>query len=146
MAWAVLRLVTTPGRLYAYSATVSRTDRGMVKPEVRGSGAGLRNWSDFLPDERIENMRMEIRIRRGIGGPHYCPRGESAQRRAGSRGMILMSPPFTRTAMAIWDAVEPIIRANPNYLCRAPARQWPLHMFYRMANESSPYTISRTRR
>jgi len=103
---------------------------------------------DISTDCRIENMRMEVRIkvRRKIGRILVLAANPRTAR-GFSGDLILDEFAFHEDSEAIWDAVEPIISSNPDYLCRiASTGNGRFNMFYRMANETTPYNVSRIRR
>jgi phage FluMu gp28-like protein len=100
------------------------------------------------PDDRIENMRMEVRITVNKKVGRIIVLAANPRTARGFSGdLILDEFAFHEDSAAIWDAVEPIISSNPDYMCRiASTGNGRFNMFYRMANEASPYTISRIRR
>jgi len=149
-AWAVGRLLSHPGRLVTILS--NSKSNGM---EFVVKGASVCNLMrvaceavDLSPDQRIENMRMEIRVTvDGKVGRIIVLAANPRTARGFSGDLILDEFAFHEDSPAIWDAVEPIISSNPDFLCRiASTGNGRFNIFYRMANESSPYRISRVRR
>jgi phage FluMu gp28-like protein len=99
-------------------------------------------------DRRVENMRMEVRIKVNKKFGRIIVLAANPRTARGFSGdLILDEFAFHEDSDAIWDAVEPIISSNPDYLCRiASTGNGRFNMFYRMANEMSPYMVSRIRR
>ena len=96
----------------------------------------------------VENMRMEIRIKlAGRVGKIIVLSANPRTARGFSGDLILDEFAFHEDSTAIWDAAEPIISSNPDFLCRiASTGNGRFNTFYRMASEASPYTVSRVRR
>jgi len=149
-AWAVDRLLGYPGRLVT---VLSNSKSNGMEFVVR---AGLIcdlmrvacETTDLSQDKRTENMRMEIRIKvNGKVGRIIVLAANPRTARGFSGDLILDEFAFHEDSAAIWDAVEPIISSNPDFLCRiASTGNGRFNMFYRMAKESSHYTVSRIRR
>jgi len=149
-AWAVRRLLKNPGRL----VTVLSNSKSNGMEFVMKAAEVSRLWGaacktvDLSPDEKIENMRMEIRITvaRKVGRIIVLAANPRTAR-GFSGDLILDEFAFHEDGAAIWDAAEPIISSNPDYLCRvASTGNGRFNMFYQMANEASPYPVSRIRR
>jgi phage FluMu gp28-like protein len=149
-AWAVRRLIDNPGRLVTVlSNSKSNGQEFILKAsEVCNLLRTAFETVDLSSDDRIENMRMEIRITiKGKVGRIIVLAANPRTARGFSGDLILDEFAFHEDSAAIWDAAEPIISSNPDYLCRiASTGNGRFNMFYQMANESSPYTISRIRR
>jgi phage FluMu gp28-like protein len=149
-AWAVHRLLAHPGRLVTVlSNSAANGMEFLVKVAyvcdlLRVSCENV----DLSRDGRIENMRMEVRIKVcGKIGRIIVLAANPRTARGFSGDLILDEFAFHEDGEAIWDAVEPIISSNPDYLCRiASTGNGRFNMFYRMANETSPSTVSRIRR
>jgi len=103
---------------------------------------------DLSQDKRIDDMRMEIRIRAEKKFGRIIVLAANPRTARGFSGdLILDEFAFHEDATAIWDAAEPIIASNPDYACRVSSTgNGRFNMFYRMANEKSPYSVSRIRR
>jgi phage FluMu gp28-like protein len=149
-AWAVIRLLENPGRLVTVlSNSKSNGMEFMVKTgEVCRLLSVACEQAQLSADERIENMRMEVRItvQKKVGRIIVLAANPRTAR-GFSGDLILDEFAFHEDSAAIWDAVEPIISSNPDYRCRiASTGNGRFNLFYRMASESSPYTISRIRR
>jgi len=149
-AWAVMRLLEHPGRLVTVlSNSKSNGIEFIVKSaDVAALWGKACELADLSPDERIENMRMEIRLKvRGKVGRIIVLAANPRTARGFSGDLILDEFAFHEDSMAIWDAAEPIISSNSQYLCRvASTGNGRFNMFYKMANEGSPYPVSRIRR
>ena len=149
-AWAVIRLVENPGRL----VTVLSNSKSNGMEFVLKSAVVCRLWrvacekKDVSTDHRLENMRMEVRIKvNGKVGRIIVLAANPRTARGFSGDLILDEFAFHEDSGAIWDAAEPVISSNPDYLCRiASTGNGRFNMFYRMANETSPYQVSRIRR
>jgi phage FluMu gp28-like protein len=149
-AWAVFRLLENPGRLVT---VLSNSKSNGVEFVVKAAQVCdlMRVACDkvnFSPDDKIENMRMEIRIKaEGKVGRIVILAANPRTARGFSGDLILDEFAFHEDSAAIWDAVEPIISSNPDYLCRiASTGNGRFNMFHQMAQETSPYTVSRIRR
>lgn len=149
-AWAVRRLMDNPGRLVT---VLSNSKSNGVEFIQKGAqvcrllGVAFEQV-DLSPDDRIESMRMEIRITlSGRTGRIVVLAANPRTARGFSGDLILDEFAFHEDSVAIWDAAEPIISSNAGYLCRvASTGNGRFNMFYQMANESSPYSVSRVRR
>jgi len=149
-AWAVCRLLDHPGRLVT---VLSNSKSNGIEfnhkcAEVCGLLRVAYKQVNLSSDDRIENMRMETRITRNKKVGRILILAANPRTARGFSGdLILDEFAFHEDSAAIWDAAEPIISSNPDYLCRiASTGNGRFNMFYRMANESSPYTVSRIRR
>jgi len=149
-AWAVQRLLEHHGRLVTVlSNSVANGMEFMVKAaracDLMRVACERANLS---PDGRIENMRMEIRIKTcGKTGRIIVLPANPRTARGFSGDLILDEFAFHEDSAAIWEAVEPIISSNPDYLCRiASTGNGRFNLFHQMANERSPYPVSRIRR
>ena len=149
-AWAIRQLLQNPGRLVTVLGN-SKSNGGEFIHKCAEVCALLRiafQQVNLSPDQKIENMRMEIRIkiRRKIGRINVLAANPRTAR-GFSGDLILDEFAFHEDSAAIWDAAEPIISSNPKFRCRiASTGNGRFNMFYRIAGESSPYTVSRIRR
>jgi phage FluMu gp28-like protein len=102
---------------------------------------------DQSPDPQYQNMRMEIRIT--IGGRVGRIKVLAANPRTArgfSGDLILDEFAFHEDSNAIWEAAEPILSANPEFLCRiASTGNGKYNMFYRMVSSGS-FKVSRVSR
>jgi len=149
-AWAVRQLLRNPGRLVTVLSNSKSNGVEFIRKCAQVC-ALLRvafRQADLSPDQKIENMRMEIRIRAsGRIGRILVLAANPRTARGFSGDLILDEFAFHEDSAAIWDAAEPIISSNPGFLCRiASTGNGCFNTFYRMANESSPYMVSRVRR
>jgi phage FluMu gp28-like protein len=100
--------------------------------------------SDNSPDLKYENMRMEIRVTLTVNGVERVGRikvlaANPRTARGFSGDLILDEFAFHEDSNAIWDAAEPILSSNPEFLCRIASTGNGKHnMFYRMASGSGP--------
>jgi phage FluMu gp28-like protein len=149
-AWAAHRVGTNPGRLVTVLS--NSKSNGVEFIHKCGEVCALMRLAfeqvDLSTGDKIENMRMEIRITvSGKTGRIIVLAANPRTARGFSGDLILDEFAFHEDSAAIWDAAEPIISSNPDYLCRiASTGNGRFNMFYRMANESSPYAVSRIRR
>lgn len=136
-AWAVFRLLTKPGRLVTVLSNSKDNGTEFIQKaaEVCRLLGQAFEQEDMSPDEFIENMRVEIRIK--VGGRVGRIKVLAANPRTArgfSGDLILDEFAFHENSEAIWDAAEPIISSNPDYLCRiASTGNGRYNMFYRMA-------------
>jgi len=149
-AWAVRRLLANPGRLVTVLSNSKSNGAEFIRKcsEVCALLRVAFQQVDLSPDQKIENMRMEIRIKEsGRIGRIIVLAANPRTARGFSGDLILDEFAFHEDSAAIWDAAEPIISSNPKFLCRiASTGNGRFNTFYRMANESSPYLVSRVRR
>ena len=92
-------------------------------------------------------MRYETRIRRnGKVGRIKVLAANPRTARGFSGDLILDEFAFHENARAIWEAVEPILAANPGYLCRiASTPNGPGNLFHEMVT-GGLYAVRRVRR
>ena len=148
--WAIRRLLKNPGRLVTVLSNSKSNGIEFIR-KCADVCALLRvayQQVDLSADQKIENMRMEIRIKsNGKVGRIIVLAANPRTARGFSGDLILDEFAFHEDSAAIWDAAEPIISSNPNFLCRiASTGNGRFNMFYQMASESSPYAVSRVRR
>lgn len=152
--WAVKRLLLHPGRLVTVLS--NSKDNGVEFIQKVKQVCELLNVSfsaDELPEDAaamaaidIETMQFEVRIRvAGRLGRIKVLAANPRTARGFSGDLILDEFAFHADSVAIWDAAEPIISSNADYLCRVASTGNGVHnMFYRMvagANKSaSPVT------
>ncbi len=148
-AWAVDRLLMRPGRL----VTVLSNSRdngaefvlkcgevcGLLDELLRERGASVET-GDWSPDLAFANMRMEIRITLpGADGARKTGRikvlaANPRTARGFSGDLILDEFAHHENSNAIWEAAEPILASNPDFLCRIASTGNGKHnMFYRLA-------------
>jgi phage FluMu gp28-like protein len=169
-AWAVDRLLTQLQKYPTWLITVLSNSRdngaefvlkcaeacklmGMAQASLeqeRAQEIGDANVfveEDQSPDLEYQNMRMEIRIT--IGGRVGRIKVLAANPRTArgfSGDLILDEFAFHEDSNAIWEAAEPILSANPEFLCRiASTGNGKYNMFYRMVN-SGQFKVSRVSR
>src|ERR1041384_5395180 len=140
-SWAVYRLLTKPGRLVTVLS--NSKDNGIefiqkVK-EVCALASVAFEAEDLSPDEFFETMQIEVRIK--VGGRVGRIRVLAANPRTArgfSGDLILDEFAFHENSAAIWEAAEPILSANPDYLCRIASTPNGRHnMFYRLITDPS---------
>lgn len=136
-AWAVYRILTNPGRLVTVLS--NSKDNGtefMVKcTEICAAMRQEFDDEDLSPDDLIENMRIECRIKtEGRWGRIKVLAANPRTARGFSGDLILDEFAFHEDSVAIWDAAEPILSSNKDFQCRVASTgngRW--NMFYRMA-------------
>lgn len=141
-AWAVDRLLTRPGRLVTVLSN-SRDNGGEFVAkcaEVCNLLGQAFESVDESPDVKYENMRMEVRITvQGKTGRVKVLAANPRTARGFSGDLILDEFAFHENSAAIWDAAEPILSSNPDFLCRIASTGNGKHnMFYRMASGAGP--------
>ena len=154
-AWAVDRLLSQLQRYDSWLITVLSNSRdngaefnlkcGEVCNKLGlavGNGMDEREGSyamaDASPDLHYENMRMECRVTLMVGGKARVGRikvlaANPRTARGFSGDLILDEFAFHEDSLAIWDAAEPILSSNPEFLCRIASTGNGKHnMFYRI--------------
>ncbi len=163
-AWAVDRLLTQLQRYPGWLVTVLSNSRdnggefvlkcaeicrtlglvvsGATRPPQKRTArdgspelAAAYALEDESPDIRYENMRMEVRIQFGERlGRIKVLAANPRTARGFSGDLILDEFAFHENGSAIWEAAEPILSANPEFLCRvASTGNGKYNLFYRMA-------------
>lgn len=155
-AWAVNRLLTRPGRLVTvlsnskdngqeFALKCSEVCRRIDEAKLRVIEAhGLR---DLSPSIEYRDMRFEVAVKvKGETGRIKVLAANPRTARGFSGDLILDEFAFHEDSAAIWDAAEPILSSNPDFLCRvASTGNGTGNMFYRMATEGQ-FKLSRVRR
>jgi phage FluMu gp28-like protein len=162
-AWAVDRLLTQLQKYDSWLITVlsnsrdngaefnikcqdvcNRLGKAMQKQAQVVGDAMVYDATDDSPDLKYENMRMEIRVTLTVKGHERVGRikvlaANPRTARGFSGDLILDEFAFHEDSAAIWDAAEPILSANPEYLCRIASTGNGKHnMFYRMCSGPGP--------
>jgi phage FluMu gp28-like protein len=164
-AWAVDRLLTQLKLYDSWLITVLSNSRDngaefVIKCQQVCNQLGLAmESSDNSPDLTYENMRMEVRVKllsskfkvqssksmvECIGRIKVLPANPRTAR-GFSGDLILDEFAFHEDSNAIWEAAEPILSANGEFLCRIASTGNGKHnMFYRMAsgtglNDGTPF-------
>lgn len=154
-AWAVERLLRFPGRLVTVLSN-SRDNGGefVIKVEeiCRQMGAviesiesnqdELNTRSDLSEDLKFEAMRFEVRITvKGRTGRIKVLAANPRTARGFSGDLILDEFAFHENSAAIWEAAEPIISSNPDFLCRISSTgNGKRNMFYQLISRGDiPY-------
>lgn len=100
--------------------------------------------SDDSPDLVYDNMKMEVRITLKVDGITRTGRikvlaANPRTARGFSGDLILDEFAFHENSAAIWEAAEPILSSNPEFLCRISSTGNGKHnMFFRMASGAGP--------
>lgn len=156
-AWAVNRLLQCPGRLVTVLS--NSRDNGaefVIKAEevcrklgqaielieIESNADELNANSDLSEDLKYAAMRFEVKIT--VGGKVGRIKVLAANPRTarGFSGDLIMDEfAFHENSSAIWEAAEPIISANPDFLCRiASTGNGKRNMFYQLISEGNiPY-------
>lgn len=162
-SWAVDRLLTRPGRLvtvlsnsrdngaeFLQKCTEVCRLMGLAEEQVTSANVGDANVfvaEDQSADLSYEAMRMELRItlRDPADGTLRTGRikvlaANPRTARGFSGDLILDEFAFHEDSQAIWEAAEPILSSNPDFLCRIASTGNGRHnMFYQMASGDGPY-------
>ena len=122
----------------------ARNDASMDGSPEPATGCVL---DDESPDIRYENMRMEVRVQFGERlGRIKVLAANPRTARGFSGDLILDEFAFHENGSAIWEAAEPILSANPEFLCRvASTGNGKYNLFYRMAT-SGQFNVVRVSR
>jgi phage FluMu gp28-like protein len=138
--WAVDRLLTRPGRLVTVLSN-SRDNGGEFVQKCAEVARLLGQACEIVdesPDLEYENMRMEVRIT--VGGRTGRIKVLAANPRTArgfSGDLILDEFAFHENSQAIWEAAEPILSSNPDFLCRIASTGNGKHnMFYRFTSNA----------
>lgn len=150
--WAVDRCLSRPGRLVTvlsnskdngaeFNATVGK----ILK--LVGEAAEEVEQTDLSPDIEYQNMHYDTRIR--VGGKTSRIKVLAANPRTArgfSGDLILDEFAFHEDGAAIWEAAEPILASNPDFLCRiASTLNGKRNMFWTLI-ESGLYPVNTVRR
>jgi len=148
-AWAVDRLLSRPGRLLTVLS--NSRDNGaefvLKAAEICERLGAVCQTEDLSPDLKYENMRMEVRITvNGKAGRIKVLAANPRTARGFTGDLILDEFAFHENSAAIWEAAEPIISSNPDFVCRiASTGNGKFNMFYRLAT-GGEYPIHRVTR
>jgi phage FluMu gp28-like protein len=147
--WIVDRMISRPGRLVTVLSN-SRDNGAELNQKVREIcdllGQAVEQ-EDLSEDLKYENMNMESRIEvRGKTSRCKVLAANPRTARGFSGDLILDEFAFHENGKAIWEAAEPIISSNPDYLCRiASTPNGTRNMFYIMVT-SGLYKVVKVRR
>lgn len=148
-SWAVDRLLTRPGRLVTVLS--NSRDNGaefVLKCQEVCNQLGVAMTSvDLSSGIEYDNMRFEVTITvKGLKGRIKVLAANPRTARGFSGDLILDEFAFHEDSNAIWEAAEPILSSNPDFLCRiASTGNGVRNMFYRMATDGR-FKVSRVRR
>lgn len=147
-AWAVDRLLTRPGRLVTVlsNSKDNGSEFALKCAEVcRALGVAMES-ADYSGIE-YDDMRFEISITvKGKKGRIKVLAANPRTARGFSGDLILDEFAFHEDSYAIWEAAEPILSSNPDYLCRiASTLNGTRNMFYRMVTDGF-FKLSKVRR
>ena len=148
--WAVARLVKQLEKNPTWLITVLSNSRDngaefclKAAEACKVAGAAFES-ADDSPDLTYDNMRMEIRITRTVNGKEHVGRikvlaANPRTARGFSGDLILDEFAFHEDSNAIWEAAEPILSSNQEFMCRIASTGNGKHnMFYRMASGVGP--------
>jgi phage FluMu gp28-like protein len=141
-AWAVYRLLQRPGRLVTVLSNSRDNGAEFVAKcrEVTEKLGAACEVVDQSPDLEYENMRFEVRIKvKGKEGRIKVLAANPRTARGFSGDLILDEFAFHENSNAIWEAAEPILSSNPDFVCRIASTGNGKHnMFYRMVSGAVP--------
>lgn len=153
-AWAVDRLLRYPGRLVTVLSNSRANGLEFVLKaqevcrklgqalEIDSNIADLDQRTDLSEDMKYDMMRGEVRITvEGKVGRILVLAANPRTARGFSGDLILDEFAFHEDSAAIWEAAEPIISSNPDFLCRiASTGNGRRNMFYQLISEGRiPY-------
>ena len=153
-AWAVDRLLRRPGRLVTVLSNSRANGLEFVLKcqevcrklgqaiELESNFAALDGRADLSEDMKYDMMRGEVRITiDGQVGRIIVLAANPRTARGFSGDLILDEFAFHQDSAAIWEAAEPIISSNPDFLCRiASTGNGRRNMFYQLIAEGRiPY-------
>lgn len=151
-SWAVDRLLTRPGRLVTVLS--NSKDNGAefalkCREVLNLLGIAKEAVGFAATDDTVEysDMRFEVTVKvKGKTGRIKVLAANPRTARGFSGDLILDEFAFHEDSNAIWEAAEPILSSNPDFLCRvASTGNGTSNMFYRMATEGF-FKVSRVRR
>ena len=153
-AWAVDRLLRFPGRLVTVLSNSRANGAEFVLKaeevcrklgqaiELESNNEALNQRLDLAEDMKYDSMRFEVRIRIGDKVGRILVLAANPRTARGFSGdLILDEFAFHEDSRAIWEAAEPIISSNPDFLCRiASTGNGKRNMFYQLISEGRiPY-------
>lgn len=140
-AWAVDRLVTRPGRLVTVLSNSRDNGAEFVSKcaevcRLRRTPFESENKSDTLD---FKDMRLEVQIVAGNKTGRIKVLAANPRTARGFSGdLILDEFAFHEHSDAIWEAAEPILASNPDFLCRIASTGNGQHnMFHYFAEPGS---------
>ncbi len=143
-AWAVLRLMKRPGRLVT---VLSNSKENGAEFLMKCAEVCRLHGTRFetvvkTPGLDFEDMRMELRIRnKGKVGRIKVLAANPRTARGFSGDLILDEFAFHEDGNKIWEAAEPILASNKDFLCRiASTGNGKRNLFYRMTGEGNSLT------
>lgn len=152
--WAISRLIEHPGRLVTLLSNSRANGQEFVVKvqdicrllghaiESDSNAAALDARTDLSEDMKFDAMRAEVRlVRNGKVGRIIVLAANPRTARGFSGDLILDEFAFHENSRLIWEAAEPIISSNPDFLCRiASTGNGKRNMFYQMISEGRiPY-------
>ncbi len=148
-SWAVDRLLTRPGRLVTVLSNSKDNGAEFVLKcqEVCNLLGVAMESADLSTGIEYSDMRFEVSITvKGHRGRIKVLAANPRTARGFSGDLLLDEFAFHEDSQAIWEAAEPILSSNPDFLCRvASTGNGTRNMFYRMATEGQ-FKVSRVRR
>jgi phage FluMu gp28-like protein len=143
-AWAVKRLLDYPGRLVTVlsNSKDNGSEFALKCQDVCRKMQIAADLEDLSEDLTFDGMRFEIKIAIGDHVGRIKVLAANPRTARGFSGdLILDEFAFHEDSRAIWEAAEPIISSNPDFLCRiASTGNGRLNMFYQLISEGRiPY-------
>lgn len=147
--WALKRLTDHPGRLVTVLSNSRANGLEFVLKcqevcrllgqavEIDSNHAALDARADLSEAVKFEAMRGEVRLRVGGATGRILVLAANPRTARGFSGdLILDEFAFHEDSRAIWEAAEPIISSNPDFLCRiASTGNGRRNMFYQLIAE-----------
>jgi len=137
-AWAVDRLLTRPGRLVTIlsNSRINGMELNAKCAQICDQLKKAYEQEDLSPDTTFDHMNMETRITvNGQKGRIKILASNPRTARGFSGDLVLDEFAFHEDSHAIWDAAEPILTANSDYLCRVASTPNGKHnMFYHLVH------------
>lgn len=138
----VLKCADVCNKLGIVKAELAAESRRAAATEIGDAAVYVED--DQSADLKYENMRMEIRITVVVAGRERVGRikvlaANPRTARGFSGDLVLDEFAFHEDSQGIWEAAEPILSANPEFLCRIASTGNGKHnMFYRMSAGAGP--------
>jgi len=145
-AWAVQRLLIRPGRLVTVLSNSRDNGAEFLNKcvEICNLNATRFERDDDAATLNFDAMRMELRIvNRGKTGRIKVLAANPRTARGFSGDLILDEFAFHENSQAIWEAAEPILSSNADFLCRIASTGNGKHnLFYRLASPAAENAAS----
>jgi phage FluMu gp28-like protein len=140
--WAVDRVLSRPGRLVTVLSNSRENGAEFVVKAVEISRlyGVVAKFEDLSLSDQFETMRYEVRVRSENHTGRIKVLAANARTARGFSGdLILDEFAFHEDSAAIWEAAEPILSSNADFVCRIASTGNGNHnLFFHMAGGPGP--------